>query len=348
MHPPIGSRRRYISAGVVVLAVFALAGLAAVPVMADAEPVQVAGLFDRIGKSVGKLFGGGDDGGGIAGAKSRSIDVAGEKRHYLIAPPPAGSTEPLPLVLVFHGGGGSAKGIATTTLMHELGAANGFIVVYPFGTGKRNNMGGTWNAGGRPPQGSAENNGIDDIAFIRALLAEVSRDYPVDPRRIYAAGLSKGGMIAYHLACRMSETFAAVAAVASTLTSADCDPAVPVSILHIHGTGDENVPIEGGKGDHSARDSNWPPVHDGLNLWRRVDGCQATQEETYRGPDTICRQFTGCRGNTAVRYCEVDKGGHAWPGSIPKKRQKSNDIYVSQKFPATDVVWKFFVAHPKP
>ena len=98
----------------------------------------------------------------------------------------------------------------------------GFIVAYPEGTGRAMAGRFTWNTGSKLPHGWAERRNIDDVSFVRDLIAKLSRDYAVDPRRIYAIGMSKGGMLAYHLACQMSDVFAAVAAVAATMITVGC------------------------------------------------------------------------------------------------------------------------------
>jgi polyhydroxybutyrate depolymerase len=103
----------------------------------------------------------------------------------------------------------------------------------------------TWNTG--TCCGYAQRSHVDDVAFIRALLDSLERTYRIDRRRVYATGLSNGGMMSYLVACALSDRFAAVAPVSGEL-SMDCAPTIPVSVLIIHGTADENLPYNGGIG----------------------------------------------------------------------------------------------------
>ncbi len=110
---------------------------------------------------------------------------------------------PLPLLLVFHGAGGRAAGIAVHTGLTAAGhASRGYAVVYPAGISRR------WN------DGRSVNAGPDDVAFVRLLIDSLTRALPVDPKRIYATGISNGAGLAYRLACDLPGTFAAIAPVA--------------------------------------------------------------------------------------------------------------------------------------
>ena len=127
----------------------------------------------------------------IPGLEEHTLQVDGEERSYLLYVPPSYSpSRPVALVLVFHGGGGKAQGIARKSRMHELAARQGFIVAYPNGTSWRGNDGGGWNA----KDGSSDGEGVNDLGFVDRLLDELMANYAIDPRRIYAAGLSAGGM----------------------------------------------------------------------------------------------------------------------------------------------------------
>jgi polyhydroxybutyrate depolymerase len=270
-----------------------------------------------------------------------------DRRYLLYLPETYDRSRAYPLVIVLHGGGGMSKGISQTSRMHDLADREGFIVVYPDGTGRESNKKLTWNAGGQPPQGWAERQGVDDVAFMRALVEAISTPFRVDRKRIYVAGMSKGGMLAYHLACRMSDVVAAVAVVAGTMTSADCQPQHPVAVLHIHGSADENVPLAGGKGPRTAANANWPPVAKGIEFWRQNNDALAKAEVTYAEGAVTCQRFRSQDNHADVELCIVDGGGHAWPGSKPKIRHRVSGEYVDQTFPASLRIWQFFQEHPK-
>lgn len=278
----------------------------------------------------------------------QELRVGRLRRSYLLFVPPAYQrARPAPLVLVFHGGGGAARAIAGVSQMHRLAMREGFIVAYPEGTGRGLAAGFSWNAGGKPGSGWAERRGIDDVRFVRELVAALSQEYSVDPRRIYALGMSQGGMLAYRLACQMSEVFAAVAAVAATMTTADCRPKHPVSVLHIHGSADQNVPLQGGRGRFSARGADWPPVARGLDHWRKVNGCAGEPVTTFADGPVTCVRYRGAADHCDVEYCLVEGGGHAWPGGKQTWGQRLRGDYVAQSFHATEKAWQFFKDHPK-
>ena len=274
-----------------------------------------------------------------------SLSHGGLSRSYLLFVPDSYSpSRPVPLVFVFHGGGGNAKGIAETTHMDGLATKNGFIAVFPNGTGRQSSK-LTWNAGMSPPQGYAEENNVDDVGFIRKLLAQLKSGYAIDDKRIYATGISKGGMFSYRLGCEMADTFAAIAPVAATLAAQRCNPSEPVNLYHLHGTGDSNVPLNGGSGDMTAKGASYPSALGGIERWSQFNGCSSRKTETKLSYDTTCWAYEGCPAEGAVRYCLIDRGGHAWPGSSPKKWQTRNDVYVTQSFSGSDEIWKFLSSH---
>ena len=157
---------------------------------------------------------------------------------------PAG--EAVPLVIGLHGGIGSGVQFADNSRFDKLAEANGFLVVYPDGVGT--GLGGddlrTWNAGACC--GSAARQDVDDVAFLSALIDELAGRYRIDADRTYALGHSNGAMMSYRLACELSDKIVAIGMVSGSRTLDACEPSQPVSVIQVHGTGDQNVPIEGG------------------------------------------------------------------------------------------------------
>ena len=285
--------------------------------------------------------------------KTVALTHGGRERSYVVYLPPnlqakLQNREPAPLVLVFHGGGGHAAGIARTTNLHQIADRQGFIAVYPNGTGAQGGRRLSWNAGSSPPQGYAEHQNVDDVGFVRTLLRQLQQTYPIDSRRIYATGFSKGGMLAYRLACEMADQFAAIAPVGGTLTYAQCQPARPVALLHIHGSNDQSVPFEGGRGAYSARMARYPSVLQNLDRWRQRNQCDAKPVQARVTSDTQRYTYQDCKTGGEVSYYLVRDGGHAWPGSELKPRQQAQGIRTSQQFKASEEIWKFFAAHAKP
>jgi polyhydroxybutyrate depolymerase len=249
--------------------------------------------------------------------QERSVVVGGTQRSYTVHVP-ANMASRAPVVLVFHGGGGRPEAIARRTGMNDVADQNGFVVVYPAGAEAPSGRGGTWNIGGSSSPSSA-----NDVAFVQAILADLGRSVPIDQSRIFATGISMGGVFSYRLACEMSSTFAAIAPVAATMVESSCRPQSPVAVLHIHGTDDERIPINGGRGSMTATNRAWPAPMTGLTQWSRLDGCAAQPSSNTDG----CTTYSQCRAT--VEYCVVNGGSHTWPAG------------------ATERIWQFFAAHPK-
>ena len=255
-----------------------------------------------------------------AGDGEHSVSVSGIERSYLVHIPPS-AQRPAPVVLVFHGGGGRPEGIERNTGMDEVADQNGFITVYPAGAIRASGRGGSWNVGGSSSPSSA-----NDVAFVRAIMADLERNVSIDRARVYATGLSMGGVFAYRLACQMSDTIAAIAPVAATMVERSCAPSSPVAVLHIHGAEDDRIPISGGRGELTAANRTWPAPQQGLSFWSRFDRCAREPARSDEGSES-CTTYGQCRAT--VEYCVISGGGHAWPSG------------------ASEQIWAFFAAHPK-
>ncbi len=178
-------------------------------------------------------------------------------------------------------------------------------------------------------------NKIDDVAFFRALLEKVEKDYSVDPKRIYATGISNGGMMSYRLACELSEKFAAISPVEGA-QDIPCHPTSPVSVIIFHGTADHLVPFNGGSTPYqmgSIRSDT--SVADTVAFWVNYDGCAATPKhaETEEVHTDI---YSGCRANTAVALYAIQGGHHMWPGHRAKPQQRPRhrpDVDLLQSTP---------------
>jgi polyhydroxybutyrate depolymerase len=256
----------------------------------------------------------------------------GRLRFYrLYVPTTPGS--PAPVVVVLHGGLQTPEGIAEMTGFDAKAESKGFLAVYPAGIGR------TFNAG--ECCGTAQALGVDDIGFVGDLVEHLDETYEVDRARVYATGISNGGLLGYRLACERPDMFAGVAPVAATLIGS-CDPATPVSILHIHGLLDKNVPFKGGPGSQGFADVDWPPVMRGLQRWRRIDGCDSDPSTKEDGPVTH-RHWTECRDGTDVVLYKLADGGHSWPGGQPVPDPLGP---TSQSLNATKKIWHFSKEHP--
>jgi polyhydroxybutyrate depolymerase len=267
--------------------------------------------------------------GGVVEGRIRSGGMVRSYRLYV----PANPRNPMSVVVVLHGGLQTPEGVAEMTGFDQVAGREGFLAVYPAGVGR------TFNAG--LCCGAARRLGVDDVGFVHDLLDRLSDRYDVDPSRIYATGISNGGLLAYRLACELPDEFAAVAPVAATLVG-DCEPSSPVSILHTHGLLDRNIPFGGGYGPSGLQKVDWPPVRDGIHHWRMIDGCTGDPFVEADGPVTHTT-WNGCVGGTSVELYALADGGHSWPGGTPVPRYFGP---TSRSLDATTVIWRFFEAHP--
>ena len=269
------------------------------------------------------------------------VRVDGRVRSFIVdLPSRYDGKAALPLVVVFHGGGGMAQSARTQTHMSDLAEARGFIAVYPNGSGPLPNRLLTWNTGSCC--GYAKKNAVNDVAFVRALLDSVEGAYRIDTTRVYATGLSNGGMMSHMMACALSDRFAAVAPVSGEL-SMECKPGHPVSVLMIHGTADENLPYNGGVGAKALDPHEVRSVQYALDSWRRLDRCPATPAIDST-PTLVHRSFAHCAGDSSVELYTIIGGGHAWP-----KGERLNRVLdaPSSALDASAVIWDFFTKHPK-
>jgi polyhydroxybutyrate depolymerase len=275
-----------------------------------------------------------------------ALQHGGLTREYLVQVPPqyrAGTA--WPLVLSFHGGGGNMEIQANDRYYGLVSYAReaGYVIVFPNGFSRlRSGKLATWNAG--LCCGQARERNVDDVGFVRAVVADVRRRLDIDPRRIYAQGMSNGGMLSYRLACEMADTFAAIAAVAGTDGSPACSPSRPVPVLHIHARDDDRVLFNGGSGSASATHADFVSVPETAAKWSRLNGCLAQPRRVLEVPGAWCETRAPCREGSEVQLCVTETGGHAWPGG----RKVLGGQAGSDAIAANDVIWRFFSRHPRP
>lgn len=259
---------------------------------------------------------------------------------------PAGrdAAQPAPLVLALHGGGGHAEHMAENYGLQRKADEAGFIVAFPNGYSKL--PGGkfaTWNAGGCC--GDARDKGIDDVGFLREVVKALSQRYRVDASRVFATGMSNGGMMSHRLACEAADVFRAVAAVAGTDATDRCTSSRPIAVLHIHARDDTHVLFNGGAGADAFRDTSkvmdFVSVPDTISRWVQRNHCTAAPQRTLDAPGATCETTRGCAGGVSVQLCVTDTGGHSWPGAPAQRRGKAAG---SAALDANDQIWRFFDA----
>lgn len=176
-------------------------------------------------------------------------DPLKDERGYILHVPSKLPSKKVPLLVVLHGGGGSAQHIKNHLRMDNIADQYGFIVVYLNGTqSKLKNVDKlrSWNAGGGCC-GPAFRENVDDVEYIQEFIRKMVRYYPVDRLRVFMTGHSNGSMMTYRFACEESNMLAGFIAISGPLGINYCR-ASGLQGLHIHGASDDRVPVEGGKG----------------------------------------------------------------------------------------------------
>jgi polyhydroxybutyrate depolymerase len=279
---------------------------------------------------------------GAARDTEGELNSGGRDRTYMLHVPASyRASKPTPLLIALHGGGGNAGHMRRISGLDALSDAKGFIAVFPNGTGVSSRALLTWNAG-RCCAYAMDNN-VDDIGFLRDLIAALRKQYSVDPKRIYVTGFSNGGMLAHRVACEMPDVVAAVAPVSGSLEADPCEPNAPVSVIIFHGTADNNVPYDGGVGKKALVRLSKKPVSYAVSFWAGRDGCKAAPEKKDYA-DYIYEKRGGCASGTEVALYTIKGGGHAWPGGT---RVLMAEDAPSSSVNASKIIWDFFAAHPK-
>ena len=272
----------------------------------------------------------------------RQINVGLEIREYIVhVPSKSFKKEKLPVVFVFHGGGGSARRTVPSLGMNPVADTAGFLVVYPNGLQKG------WNDGRE-----VKKHTHDDIGFIRALLEKIKTDFPVDEQRVFATGISNGGFFSFALALHLSDKFRAIAPVCATIPTVLFDnysPNKAVSLLLINGTKDPLVPYDGGEvgGKLFKNRGRCTGTKETISKFLMLNGCNgnvttsALPNRDTNDECTATRFVYTCANGSDVQLIQVEGGGHTWPGG---KQYLGKRIVgrVCRDFSASAEVWDFF------
>ena len=259
------------------------------------------------------------------GDETGKITIQGQQRTYFLHTPKSyRAGQPMPLVLAFHGYGSQGKDLARATGFSDLADRQGFLIAYPDGLDRR------WNV--LDGMGST-----DDVAFASALIEHLTQTRTVEPRRIYAAGVSNGGFLVQRLACGSSQRIAAFASVAATLPQSlqpECHPSAPVSLLMINGTADQKVPWEGGQRPYGAIMS----VPSSIQFWQQHNLCKtAKPTEQHPSSRVDVTRYPNCQAGSEVELVTLKGAGHVWPRGGGGANQLLN---------GSQEIWNFFQRHP--
>ena len=265
-----------------------------------------------------------------------SIVSSGQKREYLLHVPRSyDRATPTPLVISMHGAMNWPALQMKLSQWNQAADVNGFIVVYPSGTGTGPKA---WFM-----EGAQMPSRMPDVRFISALIDTLEATYNIDPTRIYANGLSNGGGMAFVLSCTLSDRIAAIGAIsaAQSLPSNWCPDSTPVPMIAFHGTADRIVPYNGGK--VWIAPLPFPSVRTWAADWARRNRCGPNPVESVVATDVTRLEYVSCADDATVVLYTVNGGGHAWPGGKPMPKwvvgRTTNSIN------ATGEMWAFFRQH---
>jgi polyhydroxybutyrate depolymerase len=255
---------------------------------------------------------------GASGDHVLTLTSSGVTRTSRLHVPPSYDPEAATaLVLAFHGFSRDGAQQEAMTGMDSVVDVRGFIAAYPDG------LGNAWNGG------TCCTTTSDDVQFARDLVAEISKAFCIDEKRVFATGISNGGLMTNRLACEAADLFAAVAPIASGI-GVSCAPSRPVPHLAFGGTADPLVPFALTQAE--------------AEQWRALNGCSDASSEVYRQGDAACVEWAQCLEGAAVRLCTIDGGGHTWPGSAEPLPWGKTSTDIS----ATSAMLEFFERHTMP
>lgn len=274
-----------------------------------------------------------------------SLSHDGLNRQYLSYAPRGAKALPglRPLIVVLHGGGGTARQISrgTKRSFDQWADKLGFFVVYPNAVDKMWDTGGGFISEALSPR-------RDDLGFLERVIDEMATRHPIDRSRVFATGISRGGHASFMLACRSSKV-RAIAVVAMNLPkqlTSDCNQARATGLLMINGTEDPIVPYAGGRVVALRKPRDFvESVDQTLAIFGRRNRCAPTakvQRIDQAKDGTVVEQQTWhCRAAPMAIF-KVVGGGHTWPSerSILPERLVGR---VSRDIVATDRIVRFFL-----
>lgn len=268
-----------------------------------------------------------------------TITHDGRERSYYVDP--ATVKQGRGAVMVFHGGEGNGTKAENLSKLGAQANAKGFVAVYP------NSPGQQWNDGR-----ASSSSPYDDVGYVRAVAADLRSRFGVDGNRLYASGVSNGGMFVQRLACDASDLFRAYAVVVANMPAdyaSKCRPAKARPMIFFNGTADKLMPFNGGdilaskmlgKGVGGKVLSNAQTQ----SFWTQAFGCgngslKQTRDEVNDGTSLKVIEYD-CQGSVDLDFYIIEGGGHNWPGSgIGGGRLSGN---VSREVSATNAMVAFF------
>jgi len=269
----------------------------------------------------------------VADRVSGHLVSSGERREYLLhVPDSSDGAKAVPLVITLHGFAQWPANQAYVSQWDKLADEEGFIVVYPSGTSFPKRWRAAWD-GNDPKSVEVE------VQFFRDLIDQLSRDYAIDPERIFVNGLSNGAGMALRLACALPDRVAAIGGVAGAylVDLGDCPGDVPG--IFFHGKADPIVPFEGGPSKSFAQP--FPNIPTFVEDYARLNGCKPGGQVFLSQGNVVGSRYAGCDPGAEVVFYTIADGGHTWPGgkALPERITGK----TSAELEATRLMWEFFM-----
>ncbi len=286
-----------------------------------------------------------------AGDFDQTIESGGLTREYILhVPPTYNGSDPVPVVLLFHGLGQGNDNVHEYTKLYELADAEGFILAVPQGTIDSILPTLHWNF--LVFFQDIDPNAADDVAFVGDLLDTLEADLCVDPARVFSTGISNGAMMSVRLGCDLSDRIASIAPVAGLYyppfspdlaIEPPCSGTRPVPVIAFHGTADDTVPYDGGPLGLDIPVSVRSIEGEVLPDWATHNGCAGAPETSVVTDHVDVIRYGGCAEGATVELYRIEGGQHIWPGA---DEQFTPDPDPADEISANDVLWEFFQAHP--
>jgi polyhydroxybutyrate depolymerase len=281
-----------------------------------------------------------------------TLSSGGVERSFLVHVSPE-ATENKPLLIMLHGAGGDGVQAERQTGWSRKADKEDFVVVYPDALPANPHHAASfrenprfWDDGSE--RGRTTRGAIDDVAFIEAVIDDVGRRYPIDPKRIYVTGFSSGASMTFHLAASpLAERIAAAAPVAGHFFDAGKENAVrPTPLLLVYGSLDPLNPMAGGVvhmpwGGTERR----PPVEETVAAWAKFVGCPAEGVVLSHKSGVKRVAYGPGKEGAEFLFWTIEGMGHRWPGSqadvLPDRMMGPK----SDKLNGVDSIWTFLSRH---
>jgi polyhydroxybutyrate depolymerase len=253
--------------------------------------------------------------------------------------------------VALHGGGGNPEQFKGDAGLDAVADREGFVVLYPAGTGILPRTLLTWNAG-TDCCGYALEEDVDDVGFLLVAIDQLASRTPLDLERVYVTGHSNGGIMSYRLAAEAADRVAAIVPVAGAMMLDAFAPSRAVPLLHIHSVDDSRALYEGGLGPPFPIGGGQVlhrPAMDGISAWVARNGCpaQAAIVETRvgsggsEGHSAERLRWAPCSSGAPVEHWRLHGPGHAWPGSTVSPAQEALVGETTTIVIAAEEVWTF-------